>query len=73
MNAPRRSPTEKPVARSSGYWRATADFTSGANAAPWQPTPADAYPLIDYTDLGDMAADPFVQKVQKLTGSAHVH
>jgi hypothetical protein len=43
------------------------------DAAPWQPTPADAYPLIDYTDLGDMAADPFVQKVQKLTGSAHVH
>jgi hypothetical protein len=43
------------------------------DAAPWQPTPTDAYPLIDYADLGDMAADPFVQKVQKLTGSGHVH
>jgi hypothetical protein len=43
------------------------------SAAPWQPTPTDAYPFIDYADLGDMESDPFVQKVHRLLGHGHAH
>jgi hypothetical protein len=43
------------------------------SAAPWQPTPTDAYPFIDYADLGDMESDPFVQKVLRLLGHGHAH
>ena len=42
-------------------------------AAPWQPTPTDTYPFIDYADLGDMESDPFVQKVHRLLGHAPGH
>lgn len=43
------------------------------SAAPWQPTPTDTYPFIDYADLGDMESDPFVQKVHRLLGHAPGH
>lgn len=42
-------------------------------AAPWQPTPSDAYEVIDYADLGDKEYDPFVIKVQAQMGQAHHH
>lgn len=39
--------------------------------APWQPTATDAYPLLDFADLGDKESDPFVAKL--LTESGHQH
>lgn len=41
--------------------------------APWQPTAADGYEIIDYADLGDKESDPFVIKVQAQMGHDHHH
>jgi len=43
------------------------------NAAPWQPTAANGYDVIDYADLGDKEYDPFVIKVQAQMGHDHHH
>lgn len=42
-------------------------------AAPWQPTSADRYQIIDFADLGDRESDPFVRKVEALMGNPHHH
>lgn len=42
-------------------------------SAPWQPTPVDNYNVIDFADIGDMAYDPFVKKVESLLGGVHHH
>ncbi|NOU13633.1 MAG: hypothetical protein HOO92_06640 [Methylococcaceae bacterium] len=41
--------------------------------APWQPTPANNYDVIDFADLGDKEYDPFVVKVQAQMGHSHQH
>lgn len=40
-------------------------------AAPWRPTPANGYEIIDFADLGDKEYDPFVRRVQQQMGHAH--
>lgn len=39
--------------------------------APWRPTPADGYDVIDFADLGDKEQDPFVAKVLARMGHGH--
>jgi hypothetical protein len=42
-------------------------------AAPWQPTPATGYGMVDFADLGDHERDPFVLRVQAHLGVGHGH
>jgi hypothetical protein len=44
-----------------------------ADAAPWQPTDAGQYEVIDFSDLGDRERDPFVQKIQGQLPGVHAH
>lgn len=41
--------------------------------APWRPTDASGYEVIDATDLGDRELDPFVQRVHREMGGIHRH
>lgn len=41
--------------------------------APWKPTPADGYEVIDFADLGDKEYDPFVARVLSQMGHDHSH
>lgn len=43
------------------------------SAAPWQPTAADGYGMVDFADLGDHERDPFVLRVQAHLGIGHGH
>lgn len=43
------------------------------DAAPWKPTPADGYGMVDFADLGDHERDPFVIRVQAHLGVGHGH
>jgi hypothetical protein len=41
--------------------------------APWKPTPAEGYEVIDFADLGDKEYDPFVTRVLSQMGHDHSH
>lgn len=41
--------------------------------APWQPTAASGYDMLDFADLGDHERDPFVLRAQARMGLAHGH